>query len=143
MPMAKDDIFEIEWEGLEEMSKLLDKMDKEIDQIIIEEYTELAMTAEEGAKALVHHDEGTLEDSINFDPARREGRDIVSRGGTNVEYALQRHERPGVGPGTANKPSWRGHQPGPKYLENAMKAIESDYDKANARILERVLGDDL
>ncbi len=99
MSMAKGDVFNIEWEGLEEFSEILDKMDKEAENIIMDEMTKFGMLAEEGTKALVHHDEGTLEDSINFDKAKKEGNEIVVRGGSNLEYALRRHEepyRPGV-----------------------------------------------
>lgn len=137
--MAKDDVFSIEWEGLDEFAEILDKMEDQSEKIIMEEMTKFGMLAEEGTKALVHHDEGPLEDSINFDKAKREGNQIAVRGGTNVVYALRRHEEPGRGPGTLAKPSWRGYQPGPKYMENAIKAIEGDYDKMNARALERIL----
>lgn len=160
MSMANDDVFSIEWEGLDEFAEMLDKMDDQTDKIIMEEMTKFGMLAEEGTKALVHHDEGTLEDSINFDKAKREGGDIVVQGGSNLEYALRRHEEPyrmgvhhkysegkkwpnyyvgGRGRGTHRKPAWRGYQPGRKYMENAIKAIEGDYDKMNARALERIL----
>lgn len=138
--MAKGDVFSVEWEGLDEFNDMLDKMDKKAERIIMDEMTKFGMLAEEGTKALVHHDEGTLEDSINFDRARKEGGSIVVRGGTNVVYALRRHEEPGRGQGTLGKPSWRGYRPGPKYMENAVKAIEPDYNKMNARALERILG---
>ena len=134
-----DELFSIEWQGLDELSDALSKMEKETDKIILEEYTKLGLLAEQGAKALVHHDEGTLEDSLNFDPAKREGSNIVVRGGTNVVYALRRHEEPGIGPGTQAKPNWRGYRPGSKYLENAIKAIERDYNDTNDRILQRIL----
>lgn len=158
--MAKNDVFEIHWEGLDEFAEILDKMDKESENIIMEEMTKFGMLAEEGTKALVHHDEGTLEDSINFDKARKEGNSIVVHGGTKLEYALRRHEEPyrmgvhhkysegkkwpnyyvgGRGRGTHRKPVWRGIKPGRKYMENAIKAIEPDYDKMNARALERIL----
>lgn len=137
--MVKGDVFSIEWEGLDEFHDMLDKMDKEAENIIMDEMTKFGMLAEEGTKALVHHDEGVLEDSINFDKAVREGNSIVVRGGTNVVYALRRHEEPGRGPGTIAKSSWRGYRPGPKYMENAIKAIEPDYTKMNARALERIL----
>lgn len=154
--MAKDDIFGIEWQGLDEFIDILDKMDEQAEKIIMEEMTKFGMLAEEGTKALVHHDEGTLEDSINFDKAKKEGNDLVVRGGTNVVYALRRHEEPyrmgvhdkgqdrdfykdGRGRGTRGKPNWRGIQPGRKYMENAIKAIEPDYDKMNTRALERIL----
>ncbi len=156
--MAKGDIdvFDIEWKGLDEFHEALDKMDKEADKIIMEEMTKFGMLAEEGTKALVHHEEGHLHDSINFDKAKRQGSEIVVNGGSNWKYALRRHEEPyrmgihdkgldrgyyvdGRGRGTRGKPAWRGIQPGRKYMENAIKAIEPDYDKMNARALERIL----
>ncbi|MUK89154.1 HK97 gp10 family phage protein [Ornithinibacillus sp. L9] len=135
-----DDIFDIEWKGLKEFTQLLDNMSENVEKIVLEEYTKFGMLAEEGTKALVHHAEGNLEDSINFDKAVKEGDSIVVRGGTNVVYALRRHEEPGIGEGTAGKPAWRGYTPGPKYLENAIKAISKDYDKMNERALKRILG---
>lgn len=140
--MDRNDVFKVEWEGLSEFHDMLDKMEKNAETIIMEEMTELGMLAEEGTKALVHHDEGTLEDSINFDTARKEGGSVVVRGGTNVAYALRRHEEPGRGPGTLAKPMWRGYRPGPKYMENAIKAIEPDYNKMNERALKRILETD-
>lgn len=140
--MAKE-VFKIEWDGLDEFIEQLQKISDQTDNIILEEYSKFGLLAEEGAKALVHHDEGTLEDSINFDQAVKNGDEIIVRGGTNVEYALRRHEEPGIGEGTANKPSWRGYAPGQKYLENAVRAIEEDYDTMNIRILERILSDKL
>lgn len=137
--MARD-VFSVEWSGLDEFNKLLDKMEKEHEKVIMEELTKFGMLAEEGTKALVHHDEGTLEDSINFDKARKEGGGIVVTGGTNVSYAMMRHENPGRGPGTLAKPTWRGYVPGPKYMENAIKAIDKDYNVMNQRVLDRIMG---
>ncbi len=162
--MVKDgfDVFGIEWEGLDEFHDMLDKMESEAENIIMDEMTKFGMLAEEGTKALAPHDKGDdgLTGSINFDKAKKEGNSIVVRGGSNLEYALRRHEepyRPGVhakyergrhypgyyvdgrGAGTRGKSNWRGYQPGRKYMENAIKAIEPDYDKMNARALERIL----
>lgn len=158
--MAKDDVFKIEWEGLKEFHDALDSMEKEAEKIIVEEMTGFGKLAEEGTKALVHHDEGHLHDSINFDKAKKEGNSLVVHGGSNWEYALRRHEEPyrmgvhdkykdgkkypnyyvgGRGRGTHAKPAWRGYKPGRKYMENAIKAIEPDYDKMNERALERIL----
>lgn len=155
-----DNSFEIKWDGLDEFIDLLDKMDQNTEKIIMEEMTTFGMLAEEGAKALVHHDEGNLEDSINFDKATKENGEIVVRGGSNLEYALRRHEEPyrmgvydkysegkhwpnyyvgGKGRGTHRKSAWRGYKPGRKYLENAVKAIEPDYDIMNKRAMERIL----
>ncbi len=154
--MAKNDVFKIEWEGLEEFHDALDSMEKEAENIIMEEMTGFGQLAEEGAKALVHHDEGNLEDSINFGKAQKVNGRITVEGGSNLVYALRRHEEPyrlgahakgmdksyyidGRGRGTRGKPSWRGYQPGRKYMENAIKAIEPDYDKMNDRALKRIL----
>lgn len=152
----KSDMFSMEWEGLDEFRDILDTMEKEAENIIMEEMTKFGMLAEEGTKALVHHDEGTLEDSINFDKAKKVNGQITVEGGSNVIYALRRHEepyRPGVHPkgldksyyvygrgrGTRGKDEWRGYKPGRKFMENAIKAIEPDYDEMNKRALERIL----
>ncbi|HLR69426.1 MAG TPA: hypothetical protein VK105_20255 [Virgibacillus sp.] len=158
--MDKFDVFKIEWEGLNEFHDMLDKMEKNAENIIMEEMTKFGMLAEEGTKALSPHDEGNgLEDSINFDKAKREGSSIVVRGGSNSVYGLRRHEEPyrmgihnkgldrgfyvdGRGRGTRGKPTWRGYQPGRKYMENAIKAIEPDYNKMNDRALKRILETD-
>lgn len=162
--MAKDDVFGIEWEGLDEFADILDKMDEQAEKIIMEEMTTFGMLVEEGTKALAPHDEGTLDGSSNFDisgsvsfdKAKKEGGGIAVHGGSNLEYALRRHEEPyrmgvhdklpgdgyyvdGRGEGTRGKPNWRGIQPGRKYMENAIKAVEKDYDKMNTRALERIL----
>lgn len=159
----KDGFFHLEWDGLKELDKLFEEMDENFERILLEEYTEYGMLVEEGAKALVHHDEGDLEDSIVFDKAKRDGSGVSVEGGSNMVYALRRHEEPyrpgthpkynrgakferyylnGRGRGTITKSKWRGFKPGRKFLENAIKATEKDYDEMNARILDRTLGGD-
>jgi len=154
--LAKKDGFDIEWEGEDVLLDLLD--DERLMRIALEEYTKLGLLAEEGMKALVHHDEGDLEDSISFDPAIRQGDHIIVEGGSNSPYAWKRHEEPyrmgtytkydngskypryylnGRGRRTLTKPSWRGIRPGRKYAQNAINAIQPDYEAINARILER------
>lgn len=155
------DELKIEWEGLKEFSDLLKKTNRQITKIVMEKYTDLGVLAEEGTKALAPHDEGNLEDSINFDSAKKQGGNIIVQGGSNLEYALRRHEEPyrmgvhdkygdgrktpdyyvgGRGRATHRKPPWRGYKPGRKYLDNAIKGIEKDYDSTNIRILEKILG---
>jgi hypothetical protein len=159
--LAREDFLHIEWDGLKELEQFFDKMEENFEQILIDEYTEYGMLVEEGAKALVHHDEGDLEDSISFDRAKKEGNGISVEGGSNSRYALRRHEEPyrkgihpkyengakfpnyyvnGRGEGTRSKLNWRGYQPGRKYLLNAINATKKDYDKMLERILERTLG---
>ncbi|WP_068672280.1 hypothetical protein [Oceanobacillus sp. Castelsardo] len=158
--MAKKGAFNVEFNGVDKYIKDLKMMDSNVHKVLIDEYTKYGMLVEEGTKALVHHDHGDLEDSINFDKAKRAGPAVVVEGGSNLEYALRRHEepyRPGIrdkyesgrhypgyyvdgrGRGTRGKPTWRGYQPGRKYLENAIKATEPDYDKTNAKAIDRIL----
>lgn len=157
--MAKDNI-KVEWEGFKEQEQFLGGLYKQWQHIAKEELTKFGALVEEGAKALVHHDQGDLEDSISFDKAKQVGMDIVVEGGASSEYALIRHEAPykkgtrdkydngakfpnyyvnSRGKRTRSKPAWRGFQPGRKYLQNAVVATEKDYDKMNERIIVRVL----
>lgn len=155
MPMPRD-VFEVEWEGLDEFKNMLDEMYQKHEKIIADNLTGFGMLAEEATKALVHHDEGTLEDSINFSKAKRFGTTFEVTGGTNVVYAMRRHEEPyrlgthhklpkdffyqnGLGKHTRAKPRWRHYTPGRKFLENAVKSIESDYDKMNKETLDQIL----
>jgi hypothetical protein len=159
----KDEFLNIEWDGIKELEEYFDKFEENFEQILIEEYTKYGMLVEEGTKALVHHDEGDLEGSISFDRAKREGNTVVVEGGSNLSYALRRHEEPyrmgtfpkyengskfpnyylyGRGRGTLTKPKWRGYKPGRKFLQNAINATKRDYDKMNERILERTLDGD-
>lgn len=161
--MASDDFLNIQWDGLEELERLFEEMDGKFTQILTEEYTDYGMLVEEGTKALAPHDEGDLEDSINFGQAEREGSGVSVEGGSNAKHALKRHERPyrmgkypkyengskfpdyyvnGRGAGTRSKPKWRGQMPGRKYLLNAINATEKDYEKMLVRILERTLEGD-
>lgn len=157
MSRQKVDIFSLEWEGLDEFNELLGKMEKEHEAIIVKELTDFGQDVETGTKALVHHDEGNLEDSINFGKARKRGSTYEVTGGSNLKYALRRHEQPyskrvydkipgdkfyqyGRGWGTRNKPNWRGYAPGRKFMENAINALEKDYNAMNTRVLEKIMG---
>lgn len=157
-----DNLFDIEWEGLEELEKEFDKMEDSFTRILREEYTKYGKLVEEGAKALSFKDESDLEDSITFDQAEITREGVSVDGGASAAHALRRHEeqyrqgtypkydngskfpdyyQDGRGLGTRTKPAWRGYQPGRKFLENAIKATEPDYDKMNQRILDRTLGE--
>lgn len=158
----KDNLFDVEWEGLEELANEFDKMEQNFQDILVEEYTKYGALVEEGTKKLAPYDEGDLEESITFGKAKIQGNEVVVEGGSNSPYALRRHEEPsrkgknpkysngskfddyykdGRGRGTQGKSAWRGYQPGRKYLENAVRATEEDYDEMNERILDRTLGD--
>ncbi|WKV22459.1 putative tail protein [Bacillus phage vB_BceS-M2] len=126
-------------------------------QIVESEMRDFVHLVEEGAKALAPEDEGTLVDSINSEVHRR-GNSVEGQVGTNLEYAMIRHEAPyrggshpkydngskfpnyyigGRGAGTRAKGSWKGFPAGRKYLENALRACEPDYDHVNTRIWDR------
>lgn len=158
--MARRDGIEIEFEGLDRQADMMGDMYKEWAKITKQEMTKFGLLVEEGAKALAPHDEGDLEDSISADPAKLAGDKITVEIGASAEHALIRHEAPykkvtrdkydngskfphyyvnGRGQRTRTKSSWRGFQPGRKYLQNAVTATEKDYDKMNQRIQERVI----
>lgn len=150
----------IELDGIKEFVEHLDNLQFEMEKIIVEEMTDISMLAEEGAKALAPKDVGDLADSITFDGAVNEGGLITVRGGSNLSYALERHEAPygsgtyskydmgrlipdyyvdGRGLRTRRSNGWRGYPAGRKYLENMMKAIEPDWQRAEERMLQRIL----
>lgn len=159
-----DDFIRLEWDGFDEFDELLEGLEKEFEEAVIDEYTNYGLLVEEGAKALAGKDRGELESSINFGKATKKfGNKIVVEGGSNLKYALRRHEEPyrmgvhdkhdngtlfenyyvgGRGRKTLQKPSWRGYKPGRKFLQNAITATEKDYDKMNERILDRLTGGD-
>ncbi len=159
MSMAKD-TFSLVWDGLDEFANDLKGMEKNLIKNIEKGMTEYATLVEEGAKALVHRDSGDLEASINFGKPKREGDSFVVEGGSNLKYALRRHEEPhrpgtrdkhdagvkfvryylnGRGRRTFQKPSWRGEKPGRKFLERAIVATEKGFDKLMAEALEKTL----
>lgn len=158
--MAKDEV-QIVWEGLKEFSNEIGKMDKQMEKNLLDAMKEYIMLAEEGAKALAPRDSGDLEESIQFKPPTIQGDKVVSEGGSNLAYALRRHEEPygsgfgdkydngllvvkyytdGKGIRTLQKPSWRGEQPGRKYLERAVAITEDEFEKIMAKALEKTLG---
>lgn len=157
---SNDRVIRIEWDGLEEFRHILEELDESIDNIIIEEYSRYGMLVEEGARSLAPHDDGDLEDSINFQRCKKEGNTFVVEGGSNLSYALLRHEAPeksgtrpkydrgakfpsyyvnGRGKRTRAKGTWRGKQAGRKYLTNAIEATKSDFDAMNERIIARIM----
>lgn len=153
-------MFNIQWDGIEEMARLLENMDDQMEQIMIEEYTRFGLLAEEGTKALAPKDKGDLTDTINSDRARKDGQGVFVEVGVGSIYGIYQHEkrlRPGkhpkydrgakfpdyyqngYGQKTRSKPAWRGEKPGRKYLERTVALIETDFDEMNDRILARIM----
>lgn len=101
---------------------------------------EVLLNTEADSKALAGRDSGRLEQSINASRAKYSNDVISGRVGSNLVYALRRHEEQprigtynkyedgvkyegyyfnGRGELTRAKPSVSGFKPGRKYLENA------------------------
>lgn len=153
-------MFEIHWDGNEELARLLNQMDDAMEQIMIEEYSKFGLLVEEGTRALAPKDKGDMTDTINSDRAKRDGQGIFVEIGVGSVYGLYQHEkrlRPGIHPKydrgakfpnyyqngygqkTRSKPSWRGEKPGRKYLERAVTLTEPDFDEMNERVLDRIM----
>lgn len=151
---------DMDWEGLDELERLVENMDDEFDRIALEEYRDFAMEFEGAVRALMPRDESDLEGSYNVSAPRKGSSEITIEGGTNSEYALRRHEEPyrsgshdkydngakfpgyyvnGRGARTRSKPGFRGEKAGRKYQERAVKLMEEDWNRTNLKILERVM----
>ena len=154
-----DDFFSLDFEGLDEFINDLNNMENVFKQVLKAEFTNYGMLLEGGARQLAPEDDGDLAASIVFSGVKFNGADISGEVGTNLVYALRRHEEPyrngtfpkysrgakfpnyyqnGRGVTTRGK-SWRGIPAGRKYLENAVKATTQDYDEMIERIINRTL----
>jgi hypothetical protein len=153
------EIFRVDWEGLDELAEYFERLEEAFIQILKEEYTRFGLLLEEGGKALAPEDDGDLAASINFSGLQVTSTGVEGEVGSNLVYALRRHEEPyrrgkfpkysrgskfpdyyvnGRGATTRTK-SWRGYPAGRKYLENAVKATQRDYEEMLQRILDRAL----
>lgn len=157
----EDEYFKFEFDdNYKELQKYFKTFDKRFTKIVIEELGKFGLRVEEVAKALSPRDSGDLEDSINTSKVIIEGKKFSIVVGTNMKYALRIHEQPetkgkrhkyeygvkypnyyvdGRGENTRKKPNVEGYKPGRKYLTNAVKVTENDWNKMCERILARVL----
>ncbi|MDW3783626.1 HK97 gp10 family phage protein [Staphylococcus saprophyticus] len=115
---------------------------------MIDAADEVLLNAESDAKALAGRDSGQLENSINSSQATYSNDKISGKVGSNLVYALRRHEEHermgtynkyedgvkyegyyfnGRGEMTRAKPSIEGFKPGRKYLENAGTLNETNW----------------
>jgi hypothetical protein len=161
--LMSSDGFEIKWDGLDELLKQLDGFEDDLKRITKQEYTEYGQLVEEGARELAPKDTGDLAASIVASGAKLRGNQLEVTVGSNLKYALRRHEEPyrygmypkydngskfpnyyiyGRGRITLSKAKWRKKAPGRKYLTNAIDATQSEYSEMNQRILKRALGGD-
>jgi hypothetical protein len=157
--VSNREIFSLDWEGLPELEQYFESMEEAFVEILKDEYTKFGLLLEEGGKSLAPEDDGDLAASINFSGLTVTADGVEGSVGTNLVYALRRHEEPyrigtfpkysrgakfpdyyknGRGVTTRGK-SWRGYPAGRKYLANAVLATESYYQEMLQRILERTL----
>ncbi|WP_157821561.1 HK97 gp10 family phage protein [Macrococcoides caseolyticum] len=156
-----DEYFKFEFDdNYKELQSYFKKFDERFTKIVIQELGKFGLRVEEVAKALAPRDSGDLEDSINTSKVIVEGKTFSITIGTNMKYALRVHEQPeskgvrpkyqrgvkypeyyknGRGENTRNKPNVNGYKPGRKYLTNAVKVTEDDWNIMCERILARVL----
>lgn len=159
--MANKPIFDFEWDGLDELIVLFGEISTKWERHIIREMNRFKTVPERGVKALSPRDEGDLESSWVTSSIKKSGASYSFTIGTNLPYAPWLHERdPGMGTypkysrgaviegyyvngwgeKTRNKPNWRGFKPGKKFLANAIKGSERDFDKMNTRLLDILTG---
>src|SRR5699024_12056749 len=105
---------------------------KDIDRIVQEELSKFGKHVESVTKKLVHQDEGHLSDSINFDNAYKEGNSYIVSGGSNLPYALRRHEEP-YRPGVHDKYLHGRHYP---RSEEHTSELQSRFDLVCRLLLE-------
>lgn len=159
--LMADEYFKFEFDdSYKELQSYFKKFDQRFTKIVIQELGKFGLRVEEVAKALAPRDSGDLEDSINTSKVIVEGKTFSITIGTNMKYALRVHEQPeskgvrpkyqrgvkypeyyknGRGENTRNKPNVNGYKPGRKYLTNAVKVTEDDWNIMCERILARVL----
>ncbi|QFG05772.1 putative tail protein [Bacillus phage 055SW001] len=155
----RGEFINVEWTGLDELIDEYGRIEQAFMRVLEEEYRKYGLLLEEGGKALAPEDSGDLAASIRFSGIRMSGSGLEGDVGTNLVYALRRHEEPyrrgsypkyergskfpnyyvnGRGATTRRK-SWKGYPAGRKYLANAMKATEDYYNEMLERILERTI----
>lgn len=140
--MANKDIFSIEFEGLDEFIELLESSSDQVESEVIKEMNGYAKHVEGGAKSLAPVDTHELVDSLTSSEVQHVGSTYFFTIGSDKEYALRMHEWQGnwgVRTQLQQAKKWRGYTPGNKYLENAVRATENDWNKAMENVLNRVI----
>jgi len=141
--MARNFNFSVDWDGLDAFIDEIDGMEKDIDREIIREMNLFKGKPEEGAKSLTPVLTNELTRSISTTAVTNQMGMIGFALGTNLHYARRMHEhRGGWGKATQEKQrtTWRGYTPGSKYVENAVRGTEDDFEQAMANALDRVIG---
>jgi hypothetical protein len=125
--------------GMNKVSQRLRQVQADFIRRLDEKLTELAYLVIEDAKKLAPLDTGDLEASLVVGDIKQQiGLRFIEMGNSpeTNDYAVIMHEafyRPG--PKTASKGMHKGHAPGRKYLENALKLNEPIIDRELKKIL--------
>lgn len=144
------DVFSFSLEGIEVMTRELDRFTEELDKRLEQTLTLLAEKVIHDAKRLAPLDSGDLEASLFVGDVKRNIEGIYIEMGNSPDtddYAVPQHEgfrktKDGkivnFSPGekTLSKSPHKGYQPGKKFLENALKINE----KLIIEELSKVLG---
>lgn len=153
--------FQIDIQGLADMEQQLEGMTDDFERNLSDGMNEYGMLLEEGARSLSHRDGGQLESSIDFYSLTKNGGVMEGSVGSDLKYALKRHEEPykigtthnkydagvkevdyyvdSLGRRTRQQPAWRGLKPGRKYVERAVVATEEDFEEVLAEALDKTL----
>ena len=148
----------VEIPGLAEFVDNLELMETSFYDNLEEGVKEYGSLLEEGGQALAPYDGGELETSIQFKDFRHVGNRMEGAVGSDLKYALRRHEDPykegtrdkydagvkfeeyytdGRGQETILRPGWRGQKAGRKYLERAVDASETDFNEIMGEVYEK------
>lgn len=139
--MANDEI-KIQFEGLEEFIALLDSFSRTVENELIKEMNKYKSEVEKGTKLLTPVDTNELTKSITSSDVKRNGNEYYFTVGSDLPYALRMHEHTGnwgVRTQLKQMKSYRGYTPGKKYLENAIRATESDWERAMNNVLDNTI----
>lgn len=140
--MARDGI-NIEFDGLDEFISLMDNYSKDVEDEIIKEMNKYKSQVETGAKKLTPVDTNELTNSITSSGVTREGGAYIFTVGSDLDYAVRMHEHQGnwgVRTMLKQAQAWRGYVPGNKYLENAVRATENDWNKSMENVINNTIG---
>jgi HK97 gp10 family phage protein len=136
--MPSRNLYSFDIEGIESMILTLERIEQETYQKIEDVLTRLAEKVIEDAKRLAPLDSGDLEAALVVADVKKMLQRIYIDFGTSPEvddYALVQHEgfrktksgavvQMSPGEKTASKGPHKGHMPGKKFLENAIKINE-------------------
>lgn len=121
------DIFSFDVTGIDVMIAKLDQLSNEMEKKLDDALTECAQLVVEDARALAPKDEGILIPAINESEVKKTLHQRYIEIGISPEaaaYATRMHEDFYTPSDSEKQKPYKGHMPGRKYLENAIKLNE-------------------